>query len=116
MFDKFKKTVLEDFDPPKRRHLLADFVTQIYNEEAYFIVVTLTTVGYGEKTGTKDDLFILTAITLFGLLSFSFLNGNIMQVMTGQIVRQIVSPQNHYLQKIERFNNYLVIHNNLNGI
>jgi hypothetical protein len=50
----------------------------------YFILQTITTVGYGDSCGTTTIEFIFTMIVEFiGLTFFSFLTGTISSMFSG---------------------------------
>ena len=61
-----------------------DFVLTIYVNSFYFILTTITTVGYGDIGGhTTYELFFSMVIEFIGLTFFSFLTGTISQMFSG---------------------------------
>ena len=58
--------------------LASDYFTSIYPNAFYFILTTITTVGYGDITGTTSAEFIFSMFVEFiGLTFFSLLTGTI---------------------------------------
>mmetsp|Transcript_21052 Transcript_21052/g.32588 ORF Transcript_21052/g.32588 Transcript_21052/m.32588 type:complete len:98 (-) Transcript_21052:1743-2036(-) len=61
-----------------------DFYGEIYVNAFYFILTTITTVGYGDITGstTAEYLFSM-CVEFIGLTFFSFLTGTISVMFSG---------------------------------
>lgn len=61
-----------------------DFVVEIYANAFYFILTTITTVGYGDITGnTTLELLFSMIVEFVGLTFFSFLTGTISVMFSG---------------------------------
>jgi len=61
-----------------------DFVVEIYANAFYFILTTITTVGYGDITGnTTPELLFSMIVEFVGLTFFSFLTGTISVMFSG---------------------------------
>lgn len=61
-----------------------DYVVQIYANSFYFILTTITTVGYGDINGdTTYELLFSMCVEFIGLTFFSFLTGTISVMFSG---------------------------------
>lgn len=61
-----------------------DFVVEIYANAFYFILTTITTVGYGDINGnTTPELLFSMCVEFIGLTFFSFLTGTISVMFSG---------------------------------
>ena len=61
-----------------------DYVDSIYAKAFYFVLTTITTVGYGDITGNTTYEFLFSMIVEFvGLTFFSFLTGTISLMFSG---------------------------------
>jgi len=60
------------------------YVESIYAKAFYFVLTTITTVGYGDITGKTTYEFLFSMIVEFvGLTFFSFLTGTISLMFSG---------------------------------
>lgn len=60
------------------------FMVEIYANAFYFILTTITTVGYGDINGsTTVELVFSMAVEFIGLTFFSFLTGTISVMFSG---------------------------------
>ena len=58
----------------------------LYFKQFYFIVTTVSVVGYGDQIPGADgyqDTFLLTVTILLGILSFSYLTGQVDSFIRG---------------------------------
>jgi len=91
----------------------------IYTNAFYFILTTITTVGYGDITGSTDNEYIYTMIVEFiGLTFFSFLNGTISAMFSGEqsfesLINARMEQLDHWLLRLENCNKYEKIPNYL---
>ena len=61
-----------------------DFKIEIYINAFYFILTTITTVGYGDINGTTTyELLFSMCVEFVGLTFFSFLTGTISVMFSG---------------------------------
>ena len=61
-----------------------DYIWQIYVNAFYFILTTITTVGYGDITGNTTNEYIFSmCVEFIGLTFFSFLTGTISVMFSG---------------------------------
>ena len=61
-----------------------DYMRAIYVNSFYFILTTITTVGYGDIGGsTTYEIFFSMAVEFIGLTFFSFLTGTISVMFSG---------------------------------
>ena len=61
-----------------------DYKMEIYINAFYFILTTITTVGYGDITGTTTyELLFSMCVEFVGLTFFSFLTGTISVMFSG---------------------------------
>ena len=60
------------------------YFTEIYANAFYFILTTITTVGYGDISGTtENELLFSMCVEFVGLTFFSFLTGTISVMFSG---------------------------------
>lgn len=60
------------------------YIWQIYVNAFYFILTTITTVGYGDITGSTTNEYIFSmCVEFIGLTFFSFLTGTISVMFSG---------------------------------
>jgi hypothetical protein len=76
----------------------------------YWIIETLTTVGYGDYTGTTIEELIFTMVLEFvGLIFFSFLMGAVSSLLNKKnkfedLIDEKLSKLDVWIKKIERSN------------
>ena len=71
-----KGTWLEDF-PEENKNKMA-----LYNIAFYWTVTTITTVGYGDISGTNNiERAYCTIVMILGVLAFSFANGSLTSIL-----------------------------------
>lgn len=75
---KFEGTWLSSFVPdPYTNHF------QIYVVSFYWTITTITTVGYGDISGTNNPERIFCCIVMvIGVIAFGFANGTLASIMT----------------------------------
>ncbi len=62
-----------------------DYFHSIYSTSFYYILTTITTVGYGDQYGSTSEEYIYTMVVEFiGITFFSFLNGTINAMFSGE--------------------------------
>ena len=67
-----------------RIKLNAEDDSLVYITSLYWVITTLTTVGYGDITGnTTSELFFSMMVEFVGLTFFSFLTGTISVMFSG---------------------------------
>ena len=75
---------VKDFDPDHLDQYAYDYVYTIFFNATYFILTTITTVGYGDITGTTTSEYAFSMCVEFvGLTFFSFLTGTISVMFSG---------------------------------
>lgn len=61
-----------------------NYYMEIYANAFYFILTTITTVGYGDITGTTTTEYMFSmGVEFIGLTFFSFLTGTISVMFSG---------------------------------
>ena len=64
-------------------HSLGYNALQLYAVSMYWTVTTITTVGYGDISGTNSlEMFFCSVIMLVGVIAFSFANGSLASILT----------------------------------
>ena len=62
-----------------------DYFYSIYSTSFYYILTTITTVGYGDQSGATSIEYIYTMVVEFiGITFFSFINGTISAMFSGE--------------------------------
>jgi hypothetical protein len=73
---EFKGTWMEDFPESEDNH------KDIYTISFYWVVSTITTVGYGDISGTNNlERVFCSFLMLVGVISFSFANGSLASII-----------------------------------
>jgi hypothetical protein len=58
-------------------------IPEIYMLSLYWTVTTITTVGYGDISGTNSiERIFCSMIMLIGVISFSYANGSLSSILT----------------------------------
>lgn len=71
-------------DDPTKPAVVWDYALSIYANAFYFILTTITTVGYGDITGdTTIEYLFSMGVEFIGLTFFSFLTGTISVMFSG---------------------------------
>lgn len=71
-------------DDPTKPAVVWDYALTIYANAFYFILTTITTVGYGDITGdTTSEYLFSMCVEFIGLTFFSFLTGTISVMFSG---------------------------------
>ena len=80
----FLKNNVQDFVHEDLDKYAYDYVYTIFFNATYFILTTITTVGYGDITGTTTSEYAFSMCVEFvGLTFFSFLTGTISVMFSG---------------------------------
>lgn len=82
-------TLVAQFNRDKSQTWLggdADFIgttpVELYLTSVYFVITTITTVGYGDMSGgTKQEKFFCIILMLFGVIAFSFSTGSLASIL-----------------------------------
>lgn len=81
--------VIQDDDPDYSGTWIEKYHTKGYNQlemyavSMYWTVTTITTVGYGDISGTNSlEMVFCSIIMLVGVISFSFANGSLASILT----------------------------------
>lgn len=80
------KFIAEQMSPsdPTKPAVVWDYALTIYANAFYFILTTITTVGYGDITGdTTSEYLFSMCVEFIGLTFFSFLTGTISVMFSG---------------------------------
>ena len=71
-------------EDPTKPAVVWDYALSIYANAFYFILTTITTVGYGDITGdTTIEYLFSMGVEFIGLTFFSFLTGTISVMFSG---------------------------------
>ena len=85
---------------------------KMYFISLYFVMQTITTVGYGDvnPTNTKERIFIV-ALMLIGVISFSFISGSVSSIV--QSYDDQVSLERERTQKINKISKQFQLNNSI---
>ena len=60
-----------------------DVQNSLYMTSFYWTITTITTVGYGDISGTNDiEKLFCSLMMLFGVIAFSFANGSLASIIS----------------------------------
>jgi hypothetical protein len=79
-FDEDEGTYRQELDI-EIEYIEPVYMYDYYFKMAYFVTTTLTTVGYGDYSATKNNMYskvMMSVILATGLLAFSLISNNIL--------------------------------------
>jgi len=83
------------------------FAYELYTESFYFVLTTITTVGYGDISGkTRDEYIFSMVIEFVGLTFFSFLMGTVSMMFSGDssfeaLINERLEDLDLWMRKLE---------------
>lgn len=95
------------------------YIFEIYVQAFYFILTTITTVGYGDLGGnTTNELLFSMIVEFVGLTFFSYLTGTISIMFSGNqsfetLINERMEQLDLWLLRLERSNSVDQIPNKL---
>ena len=73
----------EDFEGTWAHKYYDDKENSLYMTSFYWTITTITTVGYGDISGTNDiEKLFCSLMMLFGVIAFSFANGSLASIIS----------------------------------